>query len=108
MKILLDENLPLKLKESFGKEHEVLSVRDLNWSGMKNGELLRSMTLDGFNIFITMDQNLPNQQNLDKIFPTIFILYGINNKLETLKELIPLVLKEIGKGVTPGVIPIKK
>ncbi len=40
MKILLDENLPKKLKVDFGTEHEVKTVRDMGWLGKKNGELL--------------------------------------------------------------------
>lgn len=81
MKILIDENLPLKLKESFGEKHEIYSAREMNWQGKKNGELLGLMTLAGFQCFITMDKNLPKQQNLDKFAITIFILRGLNNKI---------------------------
>ena len=40
MRILLDENIPTKLKLDFGNEYEVKTVRDMNWLGKKNGELL--------------------------------------------------------------------
>jgi len=106
VKILIDENLPLKLKESFGGSHEVYSAREMNWQGKKNGELLGLMTLAGFDGFLTMDKNLPAQQNLDKFKLTVFVLRGINNKLETLQALVPLVLAEIDKGVQNGVIEI--
>ena len=92
MKILIDENLPLKLKESFGDRHVIFSAREMNWQGKKNGELLGLMTLAGFEGFVTMDKNLPAQQNLKKFEITIFILRGINNKLETLQSLIPVLL----------------
>lgn len=108
MKILIDENLPLKLKEGFGEKHEVHSVREMNWQGKKNGELLGLMTLAGFEVFITMDKNLPSQQNLNKFSITIFVLRGMNNKLETLQELIPQVLSEIEKGINIGVVEIRK
>ncbi|MCY7377125.1 MAG: hypothetical protein LH472_14285 [Pyrinomonadaceae bacterium] len=49
MKILLDENLPKKLKINFAAEHEVHTVREKDWNGKRNGELLGLMTLDGFN-----------------------------------------------------------
>ncbi len=107
MKILIDENLPLKLKESFGAAHEVFTVREMNWLGKRNGELLGLMTLDGFEAFIMMDKNLPKQQNLNKFAITIFVLVGVNNKLETLQALVPLVLKEIEKGLSFGVIKIE-
>ena len=108
MKILIDENLPLKLIESFGEKHEVHSVRELYWQGKKNGELLGLITLAGFEVFVTMDKNLPSQQNLNKFAITIFVLRGVNNKLETLQELIPQVLSEIEKGINIGVVEIRK
>lgn len=107
MKILIDENLPLKLKESFGERHKVYTAREMNWHGKQNGELLGLMILDGFDGFVTMDKNLQNQQNLDKFAITIFVLRGKNNKFHTLQNLVPLVLDAIEKGVTAGVVEIK-
>ena len=64
MKILLDESLPTKLSEFFGTEHEVLTVRDMNWLGKKNGELLQLVIENNFEVFVTADRNLPYQQNV--------------------------------------------
>ena len=61
MRILLDESLPRKLKNNFGLEHEVYTVRDMQWLGKKNGELLRLITNIGFDLFVTGDRNLPYQ-----------------------------------------------
>ena len=108
MKILIDENLPLKLKESFGENHEVFTAREMNWHGKQNGELLGLMILDGFDGSVTMDKNLPKQQNLDKFAITIFVSRGKNNKLETLQNLVPPVLDKIEKGAEVGVIEIKE
>jgi predicted nuclease of predicted toxin-antitoxin system len=57
MKLLLDENLPKRLKEDF-PEHEVYTVRDKNWNGVKNGELLKLMLDNGFQALLTFDKNL--------------------------------------------------
>ncbi|MDQ6764433.1 MAG: hypothetical protein M3015_17670 [Bacteroidota bacterium] len=46
--------MPRKLRNDFGGEHEVLTVRDMGWLGKKNGELLRLMTENNFNLFITV------------------------------------------------------
>lgn len=108
MKILIDENLPLKLKRIFGDSHEVLSVRDMGWHGKKNGELLGLMTLDGFEVLVTMDKNLPNQQNLRKFPILIFVLRGSNNKFATLQGLIPHILERIERGIDSGVIEISE
>lgn len=37
MRVLLDENLDRRLKESFDEELEVLTVIERGWSGKKNG-----------------------------------------------------------------------
>jgi hypothetical protein len=49
MKILLDESLPRKLKNDFGNEHEVWTVRDRGWLGQKNGALLKLMIAEVLN-----------------------------------------------------------
>lgn len=36
MRILLDENLPKRLKLDFS-EYEIFTVRDKQWNGIKNG-----------------------------------------------------------------------
>jgi len=84
MKILLDENLPKKLKINFAAEHEVSTVREKSWNGKKNGELLGLMTLDGFDAFITIDKNLQHQQNIKRFPIKLIILNAPNNKIETL------------------------
>lgn len=66
MKILLDESLPRKLKNSFKEDHEVWTVRDKGWLSKKNGVLLKLMIDDGFHLFVTADRNLQYQQNLEK------------------------------------------
>ena len=93
MKILLDESLPRKLRYDFDKEHEVKTVRDMGWLGKKNGELLKLMTENKFELFVTVDRNLPYQQNLQKLAFTIFVLRANDNTRETLRLLIPKIFK---------------
>ncbi len=42
MKLLLDENLPRKLKHDF-PNHEVYTVGDMHWDGLENGDLLAAL-----------------------------------------------------------------
>ncbi len=72
MKILLDESLPRKLKYVFGDAYEVYSVRDMEWLGFQNGALLALMIENGFEIFVTVDRNLPYQQHVKRLPLTIF------------------------------------
>jgi len=84
MKILLDENLPVKLKLSFANDHEIRTVGKMGWAGKRNGELLRLMVLGGFDAFITIDKNLQYQQNISRYPIRLFILDAPDNKLNTL------------------------
>ncbi len=88
MKILLDENLPRKLKTGFGPDFEVKTVRDMGWLGKKNGELLGLLVLNGFDVFVTIDKNLRHQQNLAKFPVSVFLLVATNNRFETLQNLV--------------------
>ncbi len=54
MKILLDENLPNKLKSDFGPGYAVKTVRDMGWSGKKNGERLWRIVFNGFDFLLPL------------------------------------------------------
>ena len=104
---MLDKNLPRKLTYDFGNEHEVFTVRDKEWLGKKNGNHLRLMEADEFDFFVTVDRNLPYQQNLERLPLTIFVLCSLDNRRETFKELIPKLFDRIAEGNLQNVIEIK-
>lgn len=64
MKLLLNENLPRKLKVDIGPGFVTWTVQELGWQGKKNRDLLRSMTNSGFDGMMSIDKNLQYQQNL--------------------------------------------
>ena len=100
MRVLLDENLPHKLRQLFEDDIEVFTVGDLGWKGKENGDLLRSAA-EEFDAFITMDKGIPNQQNLDKIGLGIVLLQAGSNRFEDLSPLISqvnMVLKTLKNG----------
>jgi predicted nuclease of predicted toxin-antitoxin system len=35
MKLLLDENIPIKLKQVFSSDFEVFTAKDMSWQGQK-------------------------------------------------------------------------
>ena len=88
MKILLDENLPTKVRYDFGEGFEVRTVKEMGWVGKKNGELLGLATINGFDIFLTMDKNLKYQQNLNRVDLNFVLLLAPNNKHQTLQPYI--------------------
>ena len=88
MKILLDECVTKHLKPHLNG-HEVSTVRDLGWSGVKNGKLMTLCVDNKFDILLTIDKNLQHQQNLDKYSITIVILNSYTSKVEELIEFLP-------------------
>jgi len=86
MKLLLDESLPKKLKHSL-PEHEVSTVAEMGWRGIKNGKLLTLASLN-FDAFLTADQNLGYQQNLKMLPLSVVVLEAYSNRLT---DYLPLV-----------------
>ncbi len=101
MKILLDENLPTKVKFNFGEDYEVRTVRDMGRVGKKNGELLGLAAFNGFDVFITLDKNLRNQQNLNKVDLKFILLLSTDNKHQTLQPYIDKVKAVLNSGEIP-------
>jgi predicted nuclease of predicted toxin-antitoxin system len=89
MKILLDEQLPVKLKYRLLPELEVSTVRDEHSLGIKNGTLLLFANNAGFAIFITNDQSLGSQQKLIQ-FKILFI--NINQSSNRYDDVLPVIL----------------
>lgn len=98
MRILPDENLPKQLKADFGPDYEVKTVRDMGWLGKMNGELLGLIVFNGFDFFVTIDKNLRHQQNIDRLQLIIFLLLAVNNRRETLQQLVEKIKHKIKEG----------
>src|SRR4051812_10106171 len=78
MRILLDECVPWPMHKLL-LSHDCTTAQKRGWGGIKNGELLRLAEADGFELFITADQNIRYQQNLSG--RAIRILELSSNKL---------------------------
>ena len=92
MRLLLDENLPKRLKSDF-LEHEIFTVRDKGWNGIKNGDLLKLLIENDFHALLTFDKNLQHQQNFTKYTITVFVFSASINSYQELTKLTPLVKK---------------
>jgi predicted nuclease of predicted toxin-antitoxin system len=72
MKVLLDECTPRVVKRLL-PEHDIATVQEVRWPGLRNGELLAAA--DGkYDVFITTDKNLRRQQNLMKYKLAVILL----------------------------------
>ena len=63
MKVLLDHNVPTKLRRHL-TSHAVRTVQEMLWQQLENGDLLTAAEIAGFEVIVTADQNLSYQQNL--------------------------------------------
>ena len=87
--ILLDENLPVPLKNNFSDNLEVITVYDKGWQSKQNGELLQAIEDEGVDFLMTADRNLEYQQNLDQYDLRLIVLITYDNRYKTLKNKVP-------------------
>lgn len=83
MKILIDESLPRYLRRVL-TGHEVQTVQEMGWGGIKNGPLL-TLAESNFDLFLTADKNLRYQQNLAE--RQLAVIVFPSNKLSVVKTL---------------------
>jgi predicted nuclease of predicted toxin-antitoxin system len=97
MRILLDECVPARLRREL-TGHEVQTVRYAGWSGIKNGSLLRLIADSGqFDVFLTVDKNLPRQQQLAAMPFAVVILRATSNDIIHMRSLLPEFLRRAGE-----------
>jgi predicted nuclease of predicted toxin-antitoxin system len=92
MKLLLDECIPWKVKFLFAAEgHACQTVRDAGLAGKQNGELLAQAEND-FDVLITIDQNIPHQQNMAGRRLAILIIRPVSNDIDDIRPHVPQAL----------------
>jgi predicted nuclease of predicted toxin-antitoxin system len=99
MRVLLDENLPQQLRHYLAG-HYAVTATYMGWQGYKNGDLL-DVAEGRFDALITMDQNLPFQQNIGKRNIAVHLVTAPDNQPETLMPLVQQILKALTV-VQPG------
>ena len=100
MRLLLDECIPRKLKESL-KEHDCRTVPEEGLAGKKNGELLALADASGFQVFLTIDRGIEYQQNLQAGNVSVVLVRAKSNRLADLLPCVPAILKVIAE-LKPG------
>lgn len=101
MRVLLDECVPRALRnELLG--HEVKTVAEPGWAGVKNGALLKLAAKD-FDVLLTVDRNLEYQQNFSGLELAVIVVDAPSNDVAVLRPLMPAVLEALSK-VKAGVV----
>jgi predicted nuclease of predicted toxin-antitoxin system len=100
MRILLDECVPASLRQSL-PDHHCQTVQKAGLSGKENGELLNIAEELGYDVLLTVDQNLPYQQRIHNRRISIVILTAESNQIRHLLPLMPACLKAL-QATQPG------
>ncbi|MBX3381347.1 MAG: DUF5615 family PIN-like protein [Phycisphaeraceae bacterium] len=96
MKILLDENMPLKFRRLL-PEHEAITVEYMGWKGLRNGKLLAAAAEMSFDALITLDVGMSESQNRGSLPVSVLLLRPDRTDLESLTAMIPAVLSALGR-----------
>ncbi len=106
MRILLDECVDERLRHLFQK-HDCQSARFAGFAGLKNGALLSAAEAAGFDVIVTVDQHIPEQQSLANRQISPLILRGRTNRLSDLTVLVPAALDALGSLARGQVVNVK-
>jgi hypothetical protein len=99
MRTLIDENLPRKLA-GYLAGHECRTVTECGWAGRKNGELL-ALAEPLFDVLMTLDKSVPNQQNISSGKIAVLIVRARSNRIQDLLPSIPECLAAL-ENIRPG------
>ena len=99
MKLLLDECVTRFVKRDL-IGHEVHTVSEAGFKGLENGDLL-SAASGSYDVLLTVDQNLPYQQNFVGLNIAILVLAAKRNSYARLKPLLPRAMKTL-ETIKPG------
>jgi predicted nuclease of predicted toxin-antitoxin system len=100
MRLLIDECVNERLRLLF-PGHECQTAHFAGLAGLKNGRLLDAAEAAGFDILITVDQSIPDQQNLTRRKISMVILCGPTNRLRDLEPLVPAAISAL-RSIGPG------
>src|SRR5438128_1303048 len=99
MRVLLDECVPRRFRREL-PEHEVHTVPETGRASFQNGLLLAAAS-GKFDVLVTTDQRLSDQNIVSTFTIAVIILVARRNKLEFLLPLVPelkIVLGEVKAG----------
>lgn len=86
MRVLLDEMLDRRLKVHLPEGTEAMTVRERGWGSKKNGELL-SLAQEEFDVLLTADRGIPDQQELSRFDLAVVVLRAKSNRYRDLAAL---------------------
>jgi hypothetical protein len=89
VRALLDECVPRQLRLELAG-HDVPTVADMGWGGIKNGDLLRQAAAE-FDVLLTTDRNMEFQQKPSIAIALLVVEVG-SNDIDKLRPFVPQML----------------
>ena len=108
MKLLPTESVPRPLGASFPHSWEVRTVPLMEWTGRANGDLLQLAAAHEFDAFVTADQGIEHQQNLDDLPLPVIVLLAVRTRVQELQPLVPQVIDVVTGGLQRRIYRIAK
>jgi hypothetical protein len=100
VRVLFDQGTPVPLRMHLGS-HQIETAFERGWNTSKNGELLIVAESDGFEVFLTTDNNIRHPQNLGGRRIGIVVLSSTS--WPRIQKALPAV-KDVIETVSPGSI----
>jgi hypothetical protein len=105
VKVLLDEDVPRPLKRDL-VGHDVATVPEMGWAGVRNGVLLGLAAAASFEVLLTCDRGMQYQQNVSALGLALLVLAVPNKRLDTIRMLVPEILALLDAGPKPGTVSV--
>ena len=103
MRVLIDECAPKALKAQLtASGYDCMTVQEAGWSGKENGELL-ALADAGFDVMVTVDQNIRFQQDVTRLKIALIILRARSNRLVDLQPHFPACIEAL-RSIQPGTV----
>ncbi len=103
MRILVDECVDWRILRDL-TDHEAKTVKQLGWEHVEDGALL-SLAAAQFDVFLTVDKDLPREQNIASLDIAVVVLRGRTTRLVDLRELL-VILHEALRNARPRELQI--
>ena len=102
MRLLIDECIDERLRHLF-PGHDCQTARFAEFTGLTNGQLLDAAEAAGFEVLVTVDQGIPEQQSMVGRRISVLILRSTTNRLRDLETIVPAALSAL-QAIQPGSI----
>lgn len=86
MRVLVDECVDWRILRDL-TAYDARTVKQAGWEHVDDGELL-SLAASDFDVFLTVDKDLPNEQNVTSFDIAVIVLRARTTRLADLRELL--------------------